>query len=778
MSETPKQLVTLGTLFESNNSISDYEKDASQRKIVTENTIVYPLTQAQIDHVNKYSPNENDDDETAKEKAKWFDPELARSGLFDRIKARFSEKYLNDTVALLGYNIGKTSLKDVIDNFTVNQLLNHIFKADVNESEALFSMEKFRHRPIFCGVNVLYDPTASNEKFNNVSHKEDYFNDDWKNEYNNATYLAKSGKYDYRDITFSPTFLKDLQNDAGNPGKSDKNELIALFTRNGFSVGLSSVDSYGLGASSTIPAQYSRVFVNDRQYRPIYDYNTTLLRSKSLRLNPERSTDENKYEYLANSVVIITEPELQNEKGKKEQSASVNQLTVDHPCIVFAGETLTNPGTKEGDPKGYELATYTAVPLCSWTYFCSKESGYKDTKAIKRLEATNQCGPFTRVIAKGVYSNTISNILQTYTEIDLELGNYKDKNGKNVEVFGYKTDKKFDWENVDYRLRDAAMIEYKRLSSKNSVNDIEIYESAYYRENKNNPEHIKKLFNSTVLPLRFAFFRTGNKDVIHIRQYPATPLLGALPMQDHYITQLVPMYRNLDETPTEEKGINWYINPHDILINGVAGKFYNVSQQSYVKKTYPTTIGEGVMFTYTGHLYKGLEKDTNLPETVEAIHMGKKTSDSTVALGTIDTNLQYKTEPIMIAPNNYLRYMVNPDVTNVSTASRNAYIEFIKQGCVWRDSDGNEPEKDSVIPDTAPVNLDLSIYTDIEKSTKKTHSKSTEEPKEEVNKTSLMAGIIVIVVLLLLIAAFIIYRVMKKKKAANMGVSQGFFCGD
>lgn len=780
MSEPPTELVTLGALFESNNSVSDYEKDA-RRNVISENTIVYPLTPAQIDHISKYGPNPEDDDQTAIEKAEWFDPEFIRSGLFDRIKARFSDKYLNDTVALLGYNIGESSLKKVMDKFTVNQVLNHIFKADVNGNDTLFSMEKFKHRPIFCGVNVLYDPTAA-DAFTNATHGADYFNANWKDEDNNAYYLAdpKTGDYKYRDITFSPKFLEDLQNKAGIPGGDDANELVALFIRNTFSVGISSVDYTKLGASSEAPAQWSRVFINNVQSEPIYDYNTILLRSKSLRLDPSLPATQNQYRYIENRVVILEEPALENENGDQEQPSATPSLKVDHPCIIFAGDTLTNANTKEGEAKGYELATYTAVPLCSWEYFKDK-SEYAGTKAVERLEATNQCGPFTRVIAKGFYSNAISNILQTYTEIDLERRTFKDENDKEYSIFGYKNGDTFDWLNVHPYLRTAAEYEYKnttnKVTDKNSVNDIQLYESAYYRSNKDNYlEHIKNLFNATILPLRFAFFRTNAENVIHIRQYPATPLLGALPMQDHYITQLVPVYRNLDETPSEETGMNWYINPNDILINGVAGSFYNVSQQSYVKKTYPATKGDGVMFTYTGHLYKGPEDGTNLPDTVEAIHMGKLINDTTVALGEIDTSLQYKKDPIMIAPNNYLKYMVDPGSRNAATASRAAYREFIKQGCVWQDLDGNEPEKNTDIPDTAPIGIDLSIYADIEKSDKKRHSNAPEE--KETNKKSLTAAIIVLVVLVALVVIFIIYRVMKKRKAAAMGIAQGFFCGD
>ena len=735
MSEPPKQLVTLGRLFENHNSISSYELD-SRRKVATENTVVYPLTPAQIDHINKYSPNEKDDEQTVAYKAERFDKNIARSSLFDRIKARFSEKYLDNTVALLGYNIGTEKLENVIKDFTVKQVLNHIFKVDDPKNAVLFSMEKFKHRPIFCGVNVLYDPDK---------------------------------KYTARDITFSSDFLGDLQSAAGTPGKNDDKELVTLFVRNGFSVGISSVDSSGLGAASSVPAQYSRVFVNSDQYEPIYDFNTILMRSKSLRLIPKGTGASDTYNYVGNSVVILEQPALKEDKDKNSQSSEVNNsLNVNHPCIIFAGYTLTNPDTGDGKPKGYELATYTAIPLCSWSHFRDK-SEYAGTKATERLNATNHCGPFTRVIAKGFYSNAISNILQTYTEIELEWRKNANDDGSSFHAI-IKDGDKVEYKRVDSILNTAANKLYDKTSIMDSINDMELYESAYYRSNASKyTTEIQALFNNTVLPLRFAFFRMKgtNKKILHIRQYPAIPLLGALPMQDDYITQLVPVYRNLDETPTEETGMRWYINPHDILINGVAGKFYNVSQQPYTKAEYPTKSNQGVMFTYQGQLYRGPVDSKDLQQKIEAIQMGK-----------IDTRLQYKTDPIMIAPNNYLRYMIDPGDVNDAANSRAAYVEFIKHGCVWYDSDGNEPEKNTIIPDTDPIGIDLSIYADIEKTASKTHSRASDEDDEPADKSKLIAAIAVLVVLVALIVIFIIYRVIKKKKAAAMGIAQGFFCGD
>ena len=778
MSEQPTQLTTLGALFESNNSISNYTFD-DNNTLVDENTIIYPLNEEQLAHLQQYGPNDADDENTRKEKAKKFKP--PRSALFDRIKARFSKKYLEDTVALLGYNMGVKELNDsIISKFEINQVLNHIFKADVYETPRLFTMEKYKHRPIFCGVNILYDPAVS-DAFTNATHGTDYFNGKWENSYNNSDYLAnpKTGDYEYRDITFSPKFLGDLQSKAGTPNKSDAQELVALFARNGFDVGISSINSDGLGASSVIPAQYSRVFVNIRQSKPAYDYTTILMRSKELRLNPKKANTETPYEYLMNSTVLLESPTLKTEDGERdEQKTEVKSLSVDHPCIVFTGESLTNPNPKPGTSKGYELATYTAIPVCSWEYFCSNRSGYAGSKAIERLKTINQCGPFTRIIAKGFYSTALSNILQTYTEIDLKKTTYKDGD-ETYETFGFVNGNTIDWEIVDPVLRMAAMSEYNRIGNKNNkstkgdLNDIELYENAYYRDNNNNydnnyPDHIKNLFNASVLPRRFSFFRLGNDDMIHIRQYPAMPVLGALPMHDDYITQLVPVYRNLDETPDADKGMNWYINANDILVDGISASFYNVSLQPYAKAVYPESPGQGVMFTYQGKLYRGPVDAKDPQQKIEAIRM----SD-------IDLSKQYQTAPITIAPNNYLQYMIVDGGSDAANASRAAYKEFIKHGCVWYDNDGAEPKKDGEIPNTEPIGIDLSIYVDIEKTKELTHSKSPERSEERpVNKASLTAAIIVLVVIVGIVVCFIIYRLIKKAKASAMKLSQGFFCGE
>jgi hypothetical protein len=675
---------------------------------------------------------------------------------------------------LLGYEAEDANLKSLINKYSTQQILNHIFKADTYDSDTIFTMEKFAHRPIFCGVNVIYDPSAA-EEFSSMRHLSDYFNDSWKNEYNNKEYLAdpETGEYEYRDITFSPKFLEDLQRSADK-----NNELISLFIRNGFSVGLSSVNYKYLGKNSALPAQYSRVFISNKKKDPAYDYTTVLMRSNTLRLDPSKTPDDpGAYTRMPNYNVLIDVPALKDDKGKETQKAEKGSENIKHPCIIFAGESLANVNAKEGEPKGYELATYTAVPICSWEYFANGDSGFRGSKAVERLSATNNCGPFTRVIAKGFYSTAISSILQTYTEIDLTRIK-KDKDSDEY-VFAIKqSDGTFDWESVDEDLRKAAMAEYSMLESsdiksdKGAYNDIELYESAYYRDadHSQNP-HIKKLFDKTVLPRRFAFFRTkSNKDTIHIRQYPAIPILNPLPMQDDYITQLVPVYRNLDDNPSEEDGVKWYINPNDILVKGINGTFYNVCQQTYEKAEYPNAPNQGVMFTYTGHLYTGPVEGTSLPKHVTAIKMSAE----------IDPALAFKTNPITIAPNNTLEYMIGQAESNAARNSRKAYIEFIKQGCVWKDVDDNEPEKENekIIPESEPIGIELSKYAEVEHIPSVTPTNASAEANSATNKTSLYIAIAVLVAVICFILIFIIYRSIKKKKAALMGITQGFFCGE
>ena len=99
---------------------------------------------------------------------------------------------------------------------------------------------------------------------------------------------------------------------------------------------------------------------------------------------------------------------------------------------------------------------------------------------------------------------------------------------------------------------------------------------------------------------------------------------------------------------------------------------------------------------------------------------------------------------------------------------RNAYKEFIKQGCVWQYEDKLSP-----IPDTVPSGIDEFNKYNVEKSDK------VIDEKEPINETMLYTAIAVVVVVIVIVIGFIIYRVIKKKRAEAMGMSpQGFLCGE
>ena len=191
MSETSNARIdtTVGTMLHNYNEISDHI--TTEGGDVEEGHTLYPLTKEQLKIIKENLPNDSDDEETRAKKS--MKVKEQKSTIFDRIKARFSEEYLEHTVALLGYNIGSNKLSKVTDKFEIKQILNHIFKANITKNAKLFSMEKFRHRPIFCGVNVMYDPTAS-EEFNTMQHTDEYLKGDWKDEYNNALVYFNKAK--------------------------------------------------------------------------------------------------------------------------------------------------------------------------------------------------------------------------------------------------------------------------------------------------------------------------------------------------------------------------------------------------------------------------------------------------------------------------------------------------------------------------------------------------------------------------------------------------------
>ena len=806
------------------NSISDY--DPYDVNILDPSSDIggkdpfYPLTDKQMEYIRKNAPKATDSRKVQLDKALSYRPPV--SSLFDRIKARFTPNYLESTVALLGYDapeLAQDICSDIANGtseYTIKQVLNHIFKSDVNGKPTDFTMEKFLHRPIFCGVNVLYDPTAS-DTFIKTRHKDDYFNGAWDEswdetvkdndtgvEYKNGNFTTEivNGKERIvnRDITFSYPFLNRLKNKAEENGY-----LTTLFVRNGFSVGLTYLDPFNLGLDRDAPVQMSRVFIAYPGIKDSYDYTTVLMNSEVRRLDLEekKDGDDDPYRNMTNDLVQVLIPKVVDYKGNTDQESRIVENNVNQPPIIFAGETA-------GD--GYELASFTAIPVCSWTDF-QNNPYYKDTKAVQRLTQTYTCGPFTRVIANGYYSTTVSAILETYTEIVIEK-NDKDELFIHTDIpsgDGKYTKDNIEHNKIDENLRNVAATMltsdethvYKESDADNAdLFDLMVYEDAYERNMvaKTIAEGlIKKLFDVTYFPKRFAVFRF-EKDIkkVYIRQYPAIPILNEEPLSDDYITQLVPMYRKTDGTDQEQKGIKWYINMNDILLdhkNVPKGKFYNVAQQKSERKTYenPKT-GDGFMFTYTGHLFKGAKEEDNsgFPKSIDGIEMGN-----------VNSNLKWSDKPITIAMNNTLQFFTIRG-TNEGNASRTAYIDFIRQGCVWRDvnpkdlkcsklkSDtsklteiqgGEEPRKygaentddQPLIPDTDPIGYTISTGADDTTDTTET-AEGTEENKESfcrskckcpMSKANICIIVVAIIVAICLISGALIYIILKNKKRST-----------
>lgn len=744
------------------------------------------------------------------------------SNIVNRILDQFSEAYKACSVAYLGYSEYSNVTKhfnitvpnsdetpkdgDTRITLTIDQALNSQFYVSTNNggNKNFFNMNRFRNRPIFCGVNVLYDPTVT-EAFKATRHMVDYFKKPWDKSYESPKYNGTDPENGIacRDLSFCPDYLKDLQLEAGD---KDSNEppLVFALVKNGCALGVSMIRPSTLGTISKEPSQFSRVFAFSDN--PTQDYNIILPKAKVKRTIPEIVKGnvvmkEGKKLAYNNAVWQVVPPTTNNDpfNPRPVDDGGIITATLTHPCIAFAGEIVD----------GYEMVSYIAVPLCSWSYFNSESSGYAGTKAIGRLESTGACGPFIRVRAKGYYNTTMSKIMSANTTIVLEKFTYKD--GDNAD--------KEDLRSIDLKVEDAngnvtfdpymgpigpalKTAAFKMLGYAASYKDREddfinesvdgtlvkigvmtnheedylanyalhIYNNAYLRDDPANPQFIKDMFNEVHLPLRFSFFIIrGDLSKIYINQYPCTPIINARPMDDDYITQLMPLYQEVPvESEEEEEAAKasetktWYLNPNDILISGISSTFYNVNTQKTSIVEYPSNGNDrtGQMYTCTGFVYCGQEKDADgniipsIPKTIKVISLTDP--------GATASNI---TQPIMIAPNNQLTYMTTAGQSDFASASRRAYIEYIKNGCVFSDAEPGtiapEPAKDGASHVSGDRNGVFALYGSITidptANTEADDPKDYDKEKSGINWKIVGPVIGVFVVIILIVLGLVIF---------------------
>lgn len=742
------------------------------------------------------------------------------SDIVNRILNQFSEAYKACSVAYLGYseysNLTKqfnitaqtndpdsnqdsngTSMDgDTRITLTIDQVLNSQFYVSTNggKNKNFFNMNRFRNRPIFCGVNVLYDPTLT-EAFKATQHMVDYFEKPWDKSYESPKYNGTDPENGIacRDLSFCPDYLKELQLEAGDKD-SNKPPLVFALVKNGCALGVSMIRPSTLGKASQEPSQFSRVFAfSDESIR---DYNIILPKAKVKRMIPSIDSGkvvikEGKNLEFNNTVWQVVPPTTDNDPFNPVQrtAGSVLVATLTHPCIAFAGEIVD----------GYEMVSYIAVPLCSWSYFNSPSSGYAGTKAISRLESTGACGPFIRVKAKGYYNTTMSTIMSSNTTIVLEkfINEDEKEDLRSIELKVEDSNGNITFDPYRGPIGDALKTAaFKMLSYAASYKDSEdsfinesvsgnlikigvvnsheedylanyalhIYNNSYLRDDPANPSFIKDIFNEVRLPLRFSFFIIrGDLSKIYINQYPCTPIINARPMDDDYITQLMPLYQEVPVESEEEEAADssatktWYLNPNDILISGISSTLYNVNTQKTSIVEYPSNGNDrtGQMYTCTGFVYRGQEKDNDgnivpsIPKTIKVISLTDP--------GTTASNIA---EPIMIAPNNQLTYMKSSGGSDFAAASRKAYIEYIKNGCIFSDAEPGtiapEPAKDGASHISSERNAVFAVYGSItiDKSadTEADDPKDFNEEKKGINWKIVgpVIGVCVVIVLIVL----------------------------
>ena len=742
------------------------------------------------------------------------------SNIEERIAQLYSKTYRECNTAFLGYRTYddiKELMDDTADELTDNQKINSQFmvKTTKGMTTAFFDTLRFHNRPIYCGVNVLYDPTVS-DKFVAIANNptKEYVDNPWNAEYDNAEYNSKDGSKTCRDLCFNKTFLEDLQAKA-----NDESELVMAFIRKGFEVGIGEVNDNNLTSSNAIvPPMYGRVFEN------IYNdgrvpYSPVIIQSMVNREIPVVSTDGDivmQQSVAPNNNVYFTCPSI--EKYGKKIAGIVDSASITKPSIIYVGENID----------GYSLFSFINVPVCSWEYFKSKSSGFgsgdpsKPTKVVQRLEDTQCCGPFMRIKAKGYYTSETNEVLRSYSTIKFIYDN-----GIQQYPFDLVTvDGKVVWGppegNASHALMQAALsvyndyiggekssISYLVYANEEEENRDKLYENAYIRGDLANPTLINNLFNEVSLPNRFAFYIYSTDKTICIAQFPSVPLIGAKPLTDDYITQWVPLYKKTETDPSSTE-ITWYINRFDILVKrgNNDAKFYNINRQETKLNKYPKegtrNNRSGYIYTCNGIIYSGpvyepisnerltddktkLKEDTTVPLYIDTDNGYVQITDGGdyskwenaprfrkfdyipdniqgITLSEPNDNNTYISGPITIAQYNNLAFMENSSTNDQANISRKGYVEFIKNGCVFitKKDISNDPKV--YIPDT----VDFTFDDDNEPVTiePKVEAKVVEEKEPESNwwETVKIVLIAVLAVVIIGLIIFIVFKVRESRK--------------
>ncbi len=746
------------------------------------------------------------------------------SNIEERIAQLYSDKYRTYNTVFLGYRSYNSleELKNVpADTLTDNQKINSQFVVKTNNGQTitLFNTLRFHNRPIYCGVNVLYDPTVS-EAFMSIANQptDTYFASPWDPSYENSKYNGTANdSIDCRDLCFNKSFLEDLQSKA-----NDESELVMAFIRKGFDVGIGEVNAGNLTGDTVIPPLYGRVFEN-RWKDKMVAYSPVILQSMVSREIPVVANGDivQQVSEVPNNNCYFTCPSI-DDNGKKTE-AIVDTAAITNPSIIYVGENIN----------GYSLFSFINVPVCSWEYFKSKSSGLgldsanNPTKAVKRLEDTQCCGPFMRVKAKDYYTSETNEVLRSYATIKLV---YKDRAIDMYQFSPVTVDNKVVWGAPEGKLSEnlkaaaklvyedkgnsAPKIRFLKFSSEANENRDALYENAYVRGDQTNPSEITAMFDEVHLPDRFAFYMCDDAPTtVYIAQFPCMPLTGAEPMTDDYITQWVPLYRKTDDDASSTEK-TWYINKHDILVKRSNNdtKFYNVNRQKASLVTYPakgSTEGAGYIYTCNGVVYSGpryeevtedkldenktkLKDDQSVPlylfiddMYVEMVDGGdyskydkekrwrkaKFIPDSIqgIALSEPTDDNIYISGPIDIAQYNKLTFMDLPSTSNIARTSRDAYKEFIKQGCVYDSRESNDPRV--YVRDTVNFVFDGDAPEAIDPLTEK---QAVEEVEHEPEWKKTVKIVITCVIAVVILALLIIIGV--KIRNAFKGNINGFTC--